>query len=175
LKLYIYHLHQDDPKKCTAIKLYKFKLVRLVKNPKLIPKFSIVLNPYASKILIPLDKKLIEDNGLIAIDCSWNKIHEAFKKHFKGINKRLPFLLAANPVNYGKLGKLSSAEALASALYIVNYKKEAEKILSLFKWGETFLTLNKNPLEDYSKAKCEEEILKLEKEYFGEISLTNNI
>jgi pre-rRNA-processing protein TSR3 len=173
LKLYIYHFHQDDPKKCTAIKLYKFKLVKLIANLKFIPKLAIVLNPYANKILIPADKGLIEVNGLIAIDCSWNKIHETFKKNFKGINKRLPLLLAANPINYGKLSKLSSAEALAAALYITNYKEEAEKILSLFKWGETFLTLNKNPLKDYSKAKSEEEILRLEKEYF-EVPALNN-
>ncbi|MEM2843161.1 MAG: DUF367 family protein, partial [Candidatus Bathyarchaeia archaeon] len=142
------------------------KLIKLITNPKLIPKFAVTLNPYAKEILTPADKELIERNGLIAIDCSWNKIYETFEKRFKGLNKRLPFLLAANPINYGKLSKLSSAEALASALYIVGYKKEAEKILSLFKWGKTFLTLNKNPLKDYSKAKSMEEVLKLEKEYF---------
>ncbi len=173
MKLYVYHLHQDDPKKCTAIKLHKFKLVKLITNLKFISKLAIVLNPYANKILIPKDKELVEFNGLIAIDCSWNKIHETFRKNFKGIHKRLPLLLAANPINYGKLGKLSSAEALASALYITNYKGEAKKILSLFKWGETFLTLNENPLKDYSKAKSEEEILKLEKEYF-KVSALNN-
>ncbi|MEM1588567.1 MAG: DUF367 family protein [Candidatus Bathyarchaeia archaeon] len=166
MKLYIYHLHQDDPKKCTAIKLYKFKLVKLITNLRFTPKLTIVLNPYAKNILIPIDKEWIENNGLIAIDCSWNKIYETFRKHFKGINKRLPLLLAANPINYGKLGKLSSAEALASALYITSHREIAEKILSLFKWGETFLTLNKNLLKDYSKAKSEEEILKIEKEYF---------
>lgn len=166
MKLYILYLRQDDPKKCTAIKLYKFKLIKLITNPKLIPKFAVTLNPYAKEVLTPADKELIKRNGLIAIDCSWNKIYETFKKRFKGLNKRLPFLLAANPVNYGKLSKLSSAEALASALYIVGYKEEAEKILSLFKWGKTFLTLNKNPLKDYSEAKSIEEVLKLEKEYF---------
>jgi pre-rRNA-processing protein TSR3 len=161
-------LRQDDPKKCTAIKLFKFKLIKLITNPKLIPKLAIVLNPYAKEVLTPVDKKLIERNGLIAVDCSWNKIYETFKKRFKGLNKRLPFLLAANPINYGKLGKLSSAEALASALYIVSCKEEAEKILSLFKWGGAFLALNRNPLKDYSKAKSIEEVLKLEKEYFGD-------
>ncbi|MEM2843748.1 MAG: DUF367 domain-containing protein, partial [Candidatus Bathyarchaeia archaeon] len=119
MKLYIFYLRQDDPKKCTAIKLFKFKLIKLITNPKLIPKFAVTLNPYVKEVLTPTDKELIERNGLIAIDCSWNKIYETFKKRFKGLNKRLPFLLAANPINYGKLSKLSSAEALASALYIV--------------------------------------------------------
>jgi pre-rRNA-processing protein TSR3 len=78
----------------------------------------------------------------------------------------LPTLLAANPTNYAKPHKLSSVEALAASLYIVGFKNEATKLLSLFKWGETFLTLNAQPLEAYSLATNPEAMQLAESQYF---------
>jgi pre-rRNA-processing protein TSR3 len=69
-----------------------------------------------------------------------------------GEGRKLPTLLAANPVNYAKPHKLSSVEALAAALSIMGFRDRAVRLLSLFKWGETFLTLNSEPLESYSLA-----------------------
>ena len=78
-------------------------------------------------------------------------------------------MLAANPVNYAKLGKLSSAEALAGALYVLGDKKLAADIMDKFKWGHTFLELNSNLLEDYVGAETEDQIVQLEKEYFPQL------
>ncbi len=75
-------------------------------------------------------------------------------------------MLAANPTNYAKLGKLSSVEALAGALYILNEKELAAKMMDKFKWGHTFLQLNANLLEDYAAAETEEQVIELEEEYF---------
>ena len=74
-------------------------------------------------------------------------------------------LLAGNPTNYSIRGRLSTAEALAAALVITGFEKEAQQLLSVFNWGNTFLTLNKEPLETYSRA-LPGEMSRQEQEYF---------
>ena len=78
-------------------------------------------------------------------------------------------MLAANPTNYAKLGKLSSVEALAGALYILNEKDLAVKMMDKFKWGHTFLQLNANLLDDYAAAETKEQVIELEEEYFPQM------
>jgi len=160
-------LRQDDPFKCTAAKLTKF---RLVKSVKFIRRTCIVLNPFSE---VPVLKKDIEiADSVCAIDCSWRCLHEIRPQSLAahGIGRRLPGMLAANPINYAKLGKLSSAEALAGALYILGEKTLAIQILDKFKWGHTFLELNSNLLEDYALAESLEQVGKIEQEYFPHLN-----
>ena len=63
-------------------------------------------------------------------------------------------------MNFGKASKLSTAEALAAALYIAGFKDEAQRLLSIFTWGHTFFELNVTHLEDYVKAKNSLDIIK---------------
>ena len=56
--------------------------------------------------------------------------------------RKLPDIVPANPVNSGKIGKLTTAEALASALMICNQTEMAEALMAVFKWGPAFLQLN---------------------------------
>ena len=49
-------------------------------------------------------------------------------------NKRLPLLIPVNPTNYGKVGVLSSVEALSAALFISGFNDLSLKILNIFKW-----------------------------------------
>lgn len=153
---------QDDPNKCTASRLLKFKIAREVRK---IPPNFIALNPFSTTILTNDDREKFR--GVCAIDCSWKLADNVIKISKKFSNTRkLPTLLAGNPTNYSKLGILSTVEAVAAALYIMNYKSLSRNILYKFRWGHTFLDLNINLLEEYSYAKDQQEVEKIEKEYF---------
>ncbi len=162
--LFVYHLNQDDPKKCTALKLVRFGLVKKI-DFRHIRRTSLVLNPLSTDILSKSDANILKF-GLVVIDCSWKKGLSVFTRTFPGKNKRLPILQAGNPINYSKIFTLSSAEAIAASLFILGHRKESEFILSKFKWGNTFFQLNTQILDAYSRARDSDEIAKIEKEYY---------
>ncbi len=132
---------------------------------KLLPKRAVVLNPLSKIAFSPADKKRIENFGLAALDFSWEHAEKTLLKHVRGTSRCLPFLIAGNPVNFGVPTKLSTAEALAAALYIASHKDEAYKLLSIFKWGHTFIELNKDRLEGYAKAKDSSDIIEIQKRF----------
>jgi len=166
IKLFAYHANEDDPKKCSARKLNKFGFVKLEKNIKKVPRNTILLNPLAKKSLSREDFKIAIRNGILAVDCSWKNAERSFdyldKKNY---SRALPFLVAANPVNYGKPFKLTTLEAFAAALYILDEVDFAKEILNIYKWAPHFLELNKEPLEEYRKAKNSKEIIKVMEQY----------
>ncbi len=166
VQLHIYHTDQCDPKKCTGRKLAKFGQAKVVKNLRQIPYNAIILNPAAKKALSPEDVIYAEKQGIAVLDCSWEKAEELlFKLRKKGKSRALPYLVAANPTNFGRPFKLSTVEAFAAALFIIGYHEEAEQILGKFKWGPHFLEMNRIPLEEYSKAKDSAEVVKIQEEF----------
>ena len=82
--------------------------------------------------------------------------------HVKGTSRCLPILIAGNPVNFGKLTKLTTAEAIAAALYISGFKKESEDLLSIFTWGHSFFELNHMLLDTYLMARNSSEIVEMQ-------------
>ena len=135
---------QDDPKKCTAKRLEKFNLSDNHFTFKTLPPMGLVLDPFSEKILSDADIPLAEVGGIVGVDCSWNRASETFSRlRLMGLEPRsLPLVTPANPVNSGKVGKLTTAEAIASALLICGQLEQAQKIMSVFKWGPAFLKLN---------------------------------
>ncbi len=146
IRIIIYHSKQCNPKACTALKLKRHGLAKVFYTPRRIPRNSIVLNPLAERILTKEDRKYLR-YGLVALDCSWKKIEELKGLH-RGHHRVLPTLMPVNPVNYGKMGKLSTVEALAAALRILSHGEQAEELLGKFKWGPGFLEANRELLED---------------------------
>jgi pre-rRNA-processing protein TSR3 len=168
MKIVIYHSNECDPKRCTSIKLQKQNKVVITHNMRKIPYNAIVLDAEADKAVSREDREKITKYGLSALDCSWKKLKKSsFNFKSKKNHRLLPFLVAANPVNYGKPCILSSAEALSAALYIVGYKDEARDLMNSFKWGPHFITLNENLLEAYSEAKNSTEIVEVQNEFLG--------
>lgn len=164
-------LNQDDPKKCSALKLIKFGAVLPTKS---IQHSMLVLNPFANEVICKIDKTLVE--SICVIDCSWNRAQGVltnYKYLRKGIPRRIPGLLAGNPINYARLGRLSSVESLSASYYILGEKEYARLLLNKFKWGHTFLELNHDALEDYSAAEDRKEIFDIESQYFGNYVLEN--
>jgi len=168
VKICVYHAGQCDPKKCTTLKLKRHNLVRVVRQVGRLPRGAVILNPFSERAFSPADGERMERKGLAGIDCSWVYANDVLNLFTRGVSRCLPYLVAANPVNYGVPTKLSTVEALSAALYIVGYKRKAERLLSIFKWGLGFITLNQELLESYAEAKDSGEIVKLQKQIMSQ-------
>jgi len=161
----VYHAKQCDPKKCTALKLSRHGLIRIVSQLRFLPKRAIVLNPFSETAFSPADRERIEQHGLVALDCSWEHAEKVLSGHVRGTSRCLPLLVAGNPVNFGKPTKLTTVEALAAALIIAGFEEEARELLSVFTWGHTFLDLNGERLGKYSTARNSAEVVELQKTF----------
>ncbi len=161
MNLFVYHAKHCDPKRCTAQKLARLYLVILLYSLRDIPKSSLILDPFSEKALSPKDKTF---TSLTALDYSWEKEDHFKRKRFRN-GRCLPYLIAANPVNFGKPTKLSTAEALAAALYILGEKSKALNILSKFSWGRTFMDLNSELLNAYSHAESSSDIIRIQEQF----------
>ncbi len=160
MRLQVLMLYQDDPKKCTAAKMIRFGLAQSVKK---IGNKGMVLDPFSERFLLPRDKNSI--SSIVGVDCSWNLAEQAFSKRFNGIRRKLPPLLAGNPVNYSKLNKLTTIEAVSASLFILGFAQQGMDLLDKFKWGHTFYELNQNLLHDYTNAKKEGDIESILNDY----------
>jgi len=123
----------------------------------------VILHPFAQEFVLKEDRNLAD--SITAIDCSWELAQKMFLRRFDGLSRRLPPLLAGNPVNYTKVGKLTTAEAIAAALYIMGFNDMADSILNKFKWGHTFYELNQDLLTEYSNAETSEKIIEISQDY----------
>jgi len=167
VRLVVYHAEQDDPRKCTTLKLKRFGLARVVHQVRMLPQGAVVLNPFSPKAFSPADRQAIVRRGLAAIDCSWIHASSVFELNTRGTSRALPYLIAANPVNYGTPTKLSTVEALAAALYIAGFRGEAERLLSKFKWGPEFVRLNQRFLDAYAEARDSAEVVELQRRFMA--------
>lgn len=158
IQVSICNFHTCNPKICTAQKIIRSRKAIEVQI-KQIQSRSIVLTPFSFTALSIEDRDLALRNGLVGVDCSWNNIEGGEEALSRGTGRALPFLVAANPVNYGKPSKLSTLEAIAAALYILGDKMQAKEILSLVKWGDEFLKINKDYLKKYANAKSSKEVV----------------
>src|SRR5512136_1097107 len=161
MPLYAYRDNSCDPRKCTVKKLEKSGLLKIFNKISQIPRNTLLLDPTAEKALSPADKYV---KSITVLDCSW-VVLDTGKVCSWRIRRALPFLVAANPVNFGKPCTLSSVEALAAALYIIGEKDRAGEILAKISWGIRFLEVNREPLDLYAGAKDSAEVVKIQSLY----------
>lgn len=116
----------------------------------------------------PTDRPIVEDHGCAVVDCSWAKLDETPFNKMRTPNPRLlPFLVAANPINYGKPCQLSCVEAIAATLIITGFTEEAEFYLGKFSWGHAFLELNEELLASYAACANSEEIIVAQEKFLS--------
>ena len=162
-------LAQDDPKKNTAVRASKRGDLILHKDLKRVPRRGVLLDPLCGKVFGPEDHHLFDTGSLVALDCSWAQIDASvasIDRRTRLKHRMLPLLLAANPVNWGKPGRLSTVEAIAATLVLAGHVAQAEEVLGCVRWGGRFLELNAEPLEAYAGATSSSELVDLQFEFF---------
>ncbi|MDR0198674.1 MAG: DUF367 family protein [Methanomassiliicoccaceae archaeon] len=163
IRIFVHDKCQCDPKKCTAKRMMRFGLATEVPISR-IPRGAIVLSPFAEQALSPADREQAIKKGVVVMDLTWTNI-EDFPRP-KGANERaLPYLLAANPVNWGRPMELNSAEAVTASLIILGEREQALGVAERFGWGIEFLRMNGNLLDDYSKAKDSADVVSVQNGY----------
>ncbi|CUM63552.1 uncharacterized protein PRCAT00001130001 [Priceomyces carsonii] len=168
VKLAMWDFDHCDPKRCSGKKLEKLGFIT---NLRVGQKFSgIIVSPNGKSVVSPADREIVENFGSAVVECSWARLEEIPFEKIGGKHERLlPYLVAANPVNYGRPWKLNCAEALAACFAIVGHIEWAETLLDNFSWGPAFLKINKEILELYSSCTSSESVLKTQEEWLQKI------
>jgi pre-rRNA-processing protein TSR3 len=172
--LYIVLAGEDHPKACTGRRLLHRGLARSVPRVRGIVPTPIVLDPYAADPLAAADHDVAIRGGLLAVDCSWNRLTERGRfpstdptERRRGVRRRLPILIATNPQHYGRLAQLNTVEALAAALYLVGRAGEASRLLEGFSGAASFLVVNRERLDAYALETDADGVRAAERRLFG--------
>ncbi|KAL4760763.1 ribosome biogenesis TSR3 family protein [Aspergillus foveolatus] len=157
-----------DPKRCSGKRLMHFGLMRELAIGQ---KFQgVVVSPNAKRVVSPADRDLLEQYGAAVVECSWVRVKEVPWSRIGGKCERLlPYLIAANTVNYGKPWRLNCVEALAACFYICGHEDWAQEVLKHFRYGEAFLEINSQLLKRYAACETEEDVKRTEEEWLAKI------
>ncbi|ANB12254.1 Tsr3p [Sugiyamaella lignohabitans] len=156
-KMAMWDFNHCDPKRCSGKKLSR---LGLIKSLRVGQKFGgVVVSPNGKDPVCPDDRDIVEQHGAAVVECSWARINEIPFNKIGGRHERLlPYLVAANPVNYGRPWKLNCVEALAACFAITGHLDWASEVLEHFSWGHAFLEINEELLELYSQCTDAESI-----------------
>ncbi|KAF6748105.1 DUF367 family protein [Ephemerocybe angulata] len=157
-----------DPKRCSGKKMAR---QGLIKDLKVGSRFKgIVVSPKGKQVISPSDKEIILSGGLAVVECSWARLDEVpFNKIASPHERLLPYLIATNPVNYGKPWRLNCVEALAAAFYLTGFDSYAERLLSGFGWGGSFWKVNAGFIKRYRTCTTSDDVQKMQESIMQEL------
>lgn len=157
-----------DPKRCSGKKLSR---LGLIKDLRVGQRFrGIVVTPKGTAPVSPADRAIVDEAGVAVVECSWARLDEVPFAKIRSPNERLlPYLIATNPVNYGKPWRLNCVEALAAAFYIVGYDNVAERLLEKFSWGHTFWSVNGDLIKRYQTCQTSEDVIRMQEAIIAEM------
>jgi pre-rRNA-processing protein TSR3 len=164
----VYDECQCDPRRCTAKRMLRFGLAREVRRLSDIPSGSLVLSPFAGRALSPADRRRAR-RGLTVMDLTWSHIDD-LPAVPQAEARALPYLLASNPVNWGRPLELNSAEAVLAALVILGEDEQAASFMGRFNWAPEFMRLNGDLLEAYAAAADSSGVVAVQDEYIASIT-----
>ncbi|WVZ55820.1 hypothetical protein U9M48_006430 [Paspalum notatum var. saurae] len=166
IQLAMWDFGQCDAKRCTGRKLSRFGFL---KELRVTNGFGgVVLSPVGTQCVSKEDHPIVQRKGLAVVDCSWARLSDVpFVKLRCGAPRLLPWLVAANPVNYGRPCELSCVEALSAALIICGEEDTGRLLLDKFKWGHAFLSLNRDLLKAYSQCENGSEIINVQNSWLS--------
>ena len=172
VRLFIVLAGEDHPKACTGRRLLHRGLARAARSAEGLSPSPIVLDPYAPEPLGPGDRPTALKAGILAVDCSWNRLTErgAFPRDTgpdARVRRRLPILIATNPQHYGRPAQLNTVEALAAALFLIGRPEQSLGLLAGFRGSDSFLSVNAERLAAYTRERTSVGILAAERRLFG--------
>ncbi|KAH6615710.1 hypothetical protein B0J18DRAFT_402863 [Chaetomium sp. MPI-SDFR-AT-0129] len=157
-----------DPKRCSGKRLLRLGLMRDLHLGQ--RHAGVIITPNGKTTLSPTDAPLLNLHGAAVVECSWARTAEVQWNKVGGKCERLlPYLVAANTVNYGKPWRLNCVEALAAAFAICGHLDWAGEVLKPFAYGRAFLEINGELLKRYAGCEDEEGVKKAEREWMEKL------
>ena len=153
-----------DPKRCSGKKLMRLGLMRELAIGR--KHGGVVITPNGRTPVSPADLSLLLEHGAAVVECSWARLAEVPFTKLGGRHERLlPYLVAANPVNYGRPWRLNCVEALAACFAICGRRDWADCILEPFSYGAAFMDINGELLQRYAACEDAEAVTRAEEQW----------
>ncbi|PFH56988.1 hypothetical protein XA68_15667 [Ophiocordyceps unilateralis] len=110
-----------DPKRCSGKRLMRLGLMRELHLGQ--RHNGVVITPNAKQLVSPADADLLAQHGAAVVECSWARTDEVQWTKVGGKAERLlPYLVAANPVNYGKPWRLNCSRAFSLRNHVFEHQ-----------------------------------------------------
>jgi len=166
--LYLYDFEHCHPKRCSGVKLVQQGWATNISTTSRFR--GVVLSPQSKKVLSPADTNILQKYGLSLIDCSWARLSDVPQLRTTTVaqdspscvHRLLPFLVAANPVNYGKPLRLNCWEAAVASLLICGM--DVSHLLEV-SYAREFCKLNAELLNQYAAAENANEVVAIQEAY----------